>query len=143
MVPFRVFIGPLHPKPVTGQELYLTVSYSKPALSVYCPKMYTYCDFTSNSRHGKMSHDAKRHTRSSYYGANGCILFFATLKLSMVSRKKKVKMPKNVQIYLPKSGVVNLRSSISVLVFGSCPSVPTDRGSFRTGPKSSLQVLVR
>jgi accessory gene regulator protein AgrB len=33
LVPFRTFRGPLFPKPVTGQELFLVVSYSKPALS--------------------------------------------------------------------------------------------------------------
>ena len=32
LVPFRTFRGPLFPKPVTGQELFLAVSYSKPAL---------------------------------------------------------------------------------------------------------------
>ena len=29
---FRSFRGPLLPKPVTGQELFLAVSYNKPAL---------------------------------------------------------------------------------------------------------------
>ena len=29
---FRSFRGPLLPKPVTGQELFLAISYSKPAL---------------------------------------------------------------------------------------------------------------
>jgi hypothetical protein len=33
LVPFRTFRGPLFPKPVTGQELFLAVSYSKPALA--------------------------------------------------------------------------------------------------------------
>ena len=32
MVPFRTFRGPLFPKPVTSQELFFAVSYSKPAL---------------------------------------------------------------------------------------------------------------
>ena len=32
LVPFRTFRGPLFPKPVTGQELFLAISYSKPAL---------------------------------------------------------------------------------------------------------------
>ena len=31
---FRSFRGPLLPKPVTGQELFLAVSYSKPALVI-------------------------------------------------------------------------------------------------------------
>ena len=31
-LPFRTFRGPLYPKPVTGQELFFAVSYSKPAL---------------------------------------------------------------------------------------------------------------
>ena len=35
MVPFRTFRGPLFPKPVTGQELFLAVSYSKAALEKY------------------------------------------------------------------------------------------------------------
>ena len=34
MVPFRIFRGPLFPKPVTGQELFFAVSYSKPALVI-------------------------------------------------------------------------------------------------------------
>ena len=34
MVPFRTFREPLFPKPVTGQELFLAISYSKPALIV-------------------------------------------------------------------------------------------------------------
>ena len=33
LVPFRTFRGPLFPKPVTDQELFLAVSYSKPALA--------------------------------------------------------------------------------------------------------------
>ena len=33
LVPFRTFRGPLFPKPVTGQELFLAVSYSKLALA--------------------------------------------------------------------------------------------------------------
>ena len=32
LIPFRTFRGPLFSKPVTGQELFLVVSYSKPAL---------------------------------------------------------------------------------------------------------------
>ena len=32
LVPFRSFRGPLFPKPVTGQELFFAVSYSKLAL---------------------------------------------------------------------------------------------------------------
>ena len=32
LVPFRTFRRPLFPKPVTGQELFFVVSYSKPAL---------------------------------------------------------------------------------------------------------------
>ena len=32
LVPFRTLRGPLFPKPVTGQELFFAVSYSKPAL---------------------------------------------------------------------------------------------------------------
>ena len=32
MVPFKTFRGPLFPNPVTGQELFFAVSYSKPAL---------------------------------------------------------------------------------------------------------------
>ena len=32
LVPFRTFRGPLFPKPVTGQDLFFAVSYSKPAL---------------------------------------------------------------------------------------------------------------
>ena len=31
-VPYRTYRGPLFPKPVTGQELFFAVSYSKPAL---------------------------------------------------------------------------------------------------------------
>ena len=31
-IPFRIFRGPLFHKPVTGQELFFAVSYSKPAL---------------------------------------------------------------------------------------------------------------
>ena len=31
-LPFRIFRGPLFHKPVTGQELFFAVSYSKPAL---------------------------------------------------------------------------------------------------------------
>ena len=34
LVPFRTFRWPLFPKPVTGIELFLAVSYSKPALAV-------------------------------------------------------------------------------------------------------------
>ena len=34
-IPFRIFRGPLFHKPVTGQELIFTVSYSKPALGIY------------------------------------------------------------------------------------------------------------
>ena len=34
LVPFRTFRGPLFPKPVTGQELFLAVSYSKPVLII-------------------------------------------------------------------------------------------------------------
>ena len=34
MVLFRTFRGPLFPKPVTVQELFLAVSYSKPALAL-------------------------------------------------------------------------------------------------------------
>ena len=37
LVPFRTFRGPLFPKPVTGQELFLAVSYSKPALTSFLP----------------------------------------------------------------------------------------------------------
>jgi len=33
-IPFRIFRGPLFHKPVTGQELFFAVSYSKPALVV-------------------------------------------------------------------------------------------------------------
>ena len=33
LVPFRTFRGPLFPKPITGQELFFAVSYSKPALA--------------------------------------------------------------------------------------------------------------
>ena len=33
LVPFRASRGPLFPKPVTGQELFFAVSYSKPALT--------------------------------------------------------------------------------------------------------------
>ena len=33
LVPFRTVRGPLFPKPVTGQELFFAVSYSKPALT--------------------------------------------------------------------------------------------------------------
>ena len=33
-IPFRIFIGPLFHKPVTSQELFFAVSYSKPALIV-------------------------------------------------------------------------------------------------------------
>ena len=29
LVPFRTFRGPLFPKPVTGQELFFAISYSK------------------------------------------------------------------------------------------------------------------
>ena len=32
LLPFRTFRRPFFPKPVTGQELFLVVSYSKPAL---------------------------------------------------------------------------------------------------------------
>ena len=35
LVPFRTFRGPLFPKPVTGQELFLAVPYRKPALNAY------------------------------------------------------------------------------------------------------------
>ena len=31
-IPFRVFRGPLFPKPITGQDLFFAVSYFKPAL---------------------------------------------------------------------------------------------------------------
>ena len=34
-IPFRIFRGPLFHKPVTGQELIFTVSYSKPALGTW------------------------------------------------------------------------------------------------------------
>ena len=34
LIPFRNFRGPLFHKPVTGQELYFAVSYSKLALCV-------------------------------------------------------------------------------------------------------------
>ena len=34
LVPFRTFRGPLFLKPITGQELFLAVSYSKPALVI-------------------------------------------------------------------------------------------------------------
>ena len=33
LVPFRTFRGPLFPKPVTGQELFFAISYSKLALT--------------------------------------------------------------------------------------------------------------
>ena len=35
MVPFRTFRGPLFPKPVTGQELFFAVSYSKLVLTLF------------------------------------------------------------------------------------------------------------
>ena len=38
---FKSFRGPLLLKPVTGQELFFAVSYSKPALRAYCPNIYT------------------------------------------------------------------------------------------------------
>ena len=34
-IPFRIFRGPLFHKPVTGQELFFDVCYSKPALVIY------------------------------------------------------------------------------------------------------------
>ena len=37
---FRSFKGPLLPESVTGQELFLVVSYSKPVLIDYCPNKY-------------------------------------------------------------------------------------------------------
>ena len=37
LVPFRTFRGPLFPKTVTGQELFLAVSYSRPALAIFLP----------------------------------------------------------------------------------------------------------
>ena len=36
LVPFRTLRGPLCSKPVTGQELFFAVSYSKPALGFRC-----------------------------------------------------------------------------------------------------------
>ena len=42
MIPFRTFRGPLFAKPVTGQELFFTVSWGKSALSVWiCPNSYS------------------------------------------------------------------------------------------------------
>ena len=41
-IPFRIFRGPLFHKPVTSQELYFAVSYSKPALRSYC-QIYILC----------------------------------------------------------------------------------------------------
>ena len=38
LVPFRTFTGPLFPKPVTGQELFFAVSYSKLALAWFLVK---------------------------------------------------------------------------------------------------------
>ena len=48
MVPFRTFRGPLFPKPVTGQELFLAVSYSKPALRKISKK-YIVCRTNNNN----------------------------------------------------------------------------------------------
>ena len=36
LIPFRTFRGSLLPKPVTGQELLLAISYTKPALAIVC-----------------------------------------------------------------------------------------------------------
>ena len=41
---FRSLRGSLFRKPVTGQELFFAVSYSKPALRAYCPNIYTVPD---------------------------------------------------------------------------------------------------
>ena len=41
LVPFRTFRGPLFPKPVTGQELFFAVSYSKLAL-IKSPSRFTF-----------------------------------------------------------------------------------------------------
>ena len=38
--PFRSFRGPLLHKPVTGQELFFAVSYSKPALPIWYSYFY-------------------------------------------------------------------------------------------------------
>ena len=58
-----VFRGPLFPKPVTGQELFLAVSYSKPALIFihFCKLfMYKFLTFTGMQiRHSKRSANAK------------------------------------------------------------------------------------
>ena len=40
-IPFRTFRGPLFPKPVTDQELFLAVSYSKPALAAIADPITT------------------------------------------------------------------------------------------------------
>ena len=37
LIPSRTFLGSLFPKPVTGQELFFAVSYSKPALVIFLP----------------------------------------------------------------------------------------------------------
>ena len=43
---FRSFRGPLLHNPVTGQELFFTVSYNKPALNVVLFKFYEQDDYT-------------------------------------------------------------------------------------------------
>ena len=49
LVPFRTFRGPLFPKPVTGQELFLTISYSKLALKPGpCSRLFWLYNFTKN-----------------------------------------------------------------------------------------------
>ena len=48
LVPFKTFRGPLFSKPVTGQELFFAVSYSKPALvtlELWLPDKYSFVVF--------------------------------------------------------------------------------------------------
>ena len=48
LVPFRIFRGTLFSKPITGQELFFAVSYSKPALVKYIMKIWIqYSDLKS------------------------------------------------------------------------------------------------
>ena len=49
LVPFRTFRGPLFPKPVTGKELFLAVSYSKPALELYFNFREKYADIPAKT----------------------------------------------------------------------------------------------
>ena len=50
-IPFRIFRGPLFHKPVTGQELFFAVSYSKPALDNFDPSLQEYESVSSDLFH--------------------------------------------------------------------------------------------